>query len=113
MRGEPVDQVRVRMRHGSTDLKTPWLSHMLSPSLNVSQAIRAHNDALTNLYFQHAETVQHLQNTLLTQILPNVVDELGLGKSARDWAREWLQDDRKSLNSPALVAASLILCLDE
>ncbi|KAI0001252.1 CRAL-TRIO domain-containing protein [Russula compacta] len=66
---------------------------MLPSSLTVSQAIRAHNDALTNIYFQHIETVQHLQNTLLTQILPNVVDELGLAKSARDWAREWLQDD--------------------
>jgi hypothetical protein len=70
---------------------------MFSPSLSVSQAIRAHNVALTNLYFHHRETVLHIQNTLLTQILPNVLDELALGHRARDWAQEWLQDERKYL----------------
>jgi hypothetical protein len=65
-------------------------------SLTVPQAIRNHNLALTDLYFQHRETVQQLQNALLTQILPNVVDELGLGDAARDWAQGWLQDDRTS-----------------
>ena len=72
---------------------------MMSPlthSLTVPQAVRNHNVALTRLYFQHRETVQHLQNTLLTQVLPNVVDELGLGNAARDWAQEWLQDNRTS-----------------
>jgi len=69
----------------------------LTRSLTVPQAIRNHNAALTDLYFQHRETVQQLQNALLTQVLPNVVDELGLDNAARDWAREWLQDDRTSL----------------
>ncbi|KAH8995766.1 CRAL-TRIO domain-containing protein, partial [Lactarius akahatsu] len=45
------------------------------------------------LYFEHRETVQDLQNTLLTQILPNVVDEHGLDKAARERAEEWLHDD--------------------
>ncbi|KAH9058771.1 CRAL-TRIO domain-containing protein, partial [Lactarius vividus] len=45
------------------------------------------------LYFEHRETVQDLQNTLLTQILPNVVDELGLDKATRERAEEWLHDD--------------------
>ncbi|KAH9083934.1 CRAL-TRIO domain-containing protein, partial [Lactarius deliciosus] len=45
------------------------------------------------LYFEHRETVQDLQNTLLTQILPNVVDELGLDKAARERTEEWLHDD--------------------
>jgi len=75
---------------------------MSSASLSVSQAIRAHNAALTNLYFHHRETVLHIQSTLRTQILPNVLDELALGKSAHDWAQEWLQDERKFLLGSAL-----------
>ncbi len=70
---------------------------MSSPSLSISQAIRAHNAALTNLYFHHRETVLHIQSTLRTHILPNVLDELALGDSAHDWAQEWLQDERKFL----------------
>lgn len=70
----------------------------LTHSLTVPQTIRNHNVALTRLYFHHRETVQQLQNTLLTQVLPNVVDELGLGNAARDWAQEWLQDNRTSLS---------------
>jgi hypothetical protein len=65
-------------------------------SLSVSQAIRAHNAALTNLYYHHRETVLHIQNTLLTQILPNELDELALGHRAHAWAQEWLQDERES-----------------
>jgi hypothetical protein len=57
--------------------------------------IRAHNAALTNLYLHHRETVRHIQNTLLTRVLPNVLDELALGRRAHDWAQEWLQDERK------------------
>ena len=64
---------------------------------SVSQAIRAYNTALTNLYFHHRETVHHIQSTLRTQILPNVLDELALGDSAHDWAQEWLKDERKFL----------------
>lgn len=75
---------------------------MSSTSPSVSQAIRAHNAALTNLYFHHRETVLHIQSTLRTQILPNVLDELALGNSARDWAQEWLQDERKLLLGSAL-----------
>lgn len=60
------------------------------------RAIQDHYTHLNSLYWDHRETVQHLQNTLLTQILPNVVDELGLDKAARDWAEEWLHDDCKS-----------------
>ena len=70
---------------------------MSSPSLSVSRAVRAHDAALTNLYLRHRETVLHIQNTLRTQILPNVLDELALGDAARDWVQEWLQDERKSL----------------
>jgi hypothetical protein len=66
-------------------------------SLSVSQAVRAHNAALTNLYLHHRETVLHIQNTLLTRILPNVLDELALGDRAYNWAQEWLQDERESL----------------
>jgi hypothetical protein len=45
---------------------------------------------------------------LLTQILPNVIDELGLGDAARDWAQEWLQDDRTSLLGSTCSRAFLI-----
>ena len=74
----------------------------LTHSLTVPQAIRNHNAALIDLYFQHKETVQQLRDALLTQVLPNVVDELGLGNAARDWAQEWLQDDRTSLSRLSL-----------
>ncbi|KAH9176810.1 CRAL-TRIO domain-containing protein [Lactarius sanguifluus] len=57
------------------------------------RAIQDHHSRLNSLYFEHRETVQDLQNTLLTQILPNVVDELGLDKAARELTEEWLHDD--------------------
>jgi len=81
----------------------------LTRSLTVPQAIRNHNAALTDLYFQHRETVQQLQNALLTRVLPNVVDELGLGNATRDWAQEWVQDDRTSLSFSAQRSASRFL----
>ncbi|KAI0305378.1 CRAL-TRIO domain-containing protein [Multifurca ochricompacta] len=59
----------------------------------VSRVIRAHNASLINLYSEHSETVRQLQKALLSQVLPNVVDELGLDNFARNWAEEWLQDD--------------------
>ena len=91
----------------------PALRHVFSMSSNphtlpVSQVIRGHNAALADLYGQHRETVQQLRNALLTQILPNVIDELGLDNAARDWAKEWLQDDRTSLLVSAFSPAFLI-----
>jgi hypothetical protein len=58
--------------------------------------IHLQHSRLNSLYFHHWETVQLIQNALLTQILPNVVDELALDKAAREWAEEWLHDDCKS-----------------
>lgn len=81
---------------------------MPSHSHSVSRAIREHNAGLIGLYFQHRETVQQLRNALLTHVLPNVIDELGLGDAARDWAQEWLQDDRTSLLGSACSRAVLI-----
>jgi hypothetical protein len=84
--------------------QTPGPRFQLSSSmtLTVSETIRAYNAALTNLYFHHRETVLHIQSTLRTQILPNVLDELALGNSAHDWAQEWLKDERKLLLGSAL-----------
>jgi hypothetical protein len=70
-----------------------------SLSLMSIRAIQDQHFRLNSLYFDHRETVQHLQNALLTQILPNVVDELGLDKAARVWAEKWLHDDCKSQSS--------------
>ncbi len=67
------------------------------------RAIQDHHFHLNSLYFDHRETVQHLQNALLTQILPNVVDELGLDTAARDRAEEWLHDDCKSQSFRPIV----------
>ena len=97
--GEPVDQVR-GYDHDRVMSQSPGpgtLPLLPPPMSSVSQAIRAHNAALTNLYFHHRETVHHIQSTLRTQILPNVLDELALGDSvsAHDWAQEWLNDERK------------------
>ncbi|KAH9979019.1 CRAL-TRIO domain-containing protein, partial [Lactifluus volemus] len=55
--------------------------------------IRAHDDSLAKSYFEHGQTVDQIRHTLLTQIFPNVLDELGLDEPARDWAQEWLHDD--------------------
>lgn len=73
-------------------------------SSSVSATVRAYNAALTNLYFHHRETVLHIQDTLRTQILPNVLDELALGNSAHDWAQEWLKDEREFTRSSALYS---------
>jgi len=78
---------------------------MLSRSPTVPRAIRTYNDALADLYFQHRETVLQLQNTLFTQVLPNALDELGLGSSARDWVQEWVQDDRESFTVLSVLAS--------
>ncbi len=83
--------------------------HSLMSSPSVPHAIRAYNAALTNLYFHHRETVLHIQSTLRTQILPNVLDELALGQAAHDRAQEWLQDERKF--SPRLGAQTIALFL--
>jgi hypothetical protein len=96
-----IDHKDVVARRACTEPIT-WAGHAFTPpmssaSLSISQTIRAHNAALTNLYFHHRETVLHIQSTLRTQILPNVLDELALGNSAQDWAQEWLQDERKFL----------------
>ena len=70
-------------------------------------AIQDHHLRLNSLYFDHRETVQHIQNALLTQILPNVVDELGLDKAARGLAEEWVHDDCKSQSfSPSVQVGS-------
>ncbi|KAI0268843.1 CRAL-TRIO domain-containing protein [Gloeopeniophorella convolvens] len=61
--------------------------------LAVARTVRAHDDRLRALFRAHRATVRELQHALLTQILPSVVDELGLDPAARDWAEEWLHDD--------------------
>jgi hypothetical protein len=90
------DQASERAKRLGHAFHTPPMTSY-SSSLTVPEAIRAYNAALTNLYLHHRETVLHIQSTLRTQILPNVLDELALGSSARDWAQEWLKDERKFL----------------
>ncbi len=61
----------------------------------VIRAIRHHHFRLNALYLDHRESVQDIEHALLTQILPNVVDQLALDKAARDRAEDWLHDDCK------------------
>ena len=111
VRGEPVDQVRgcdhdrINQAVRASQSPGPDTRHspMSSSSPAVSQAVRAHNAALTTLYFHHRETVLHIQSTLRTQILPNVLDELALANSAHHCAQEWLLDERKSSSARYLL----------
>ena len=86
-----------------TGLWNHMLFDLLSTQLMSIRAIQDHHLSLNALYFDHRETVQHLQNVMLTQILPNVVDELGLDKAARNWVEEWLHDDCKSQSFSPIV----------
>jgi hypothetical protein len=50
------------------------------------------NNGLQEQYQNHYNTVSELQQTFLTQILPNVVTELELDEDQAEWAKQWLED---------------------
>ncbi|KAI0039772.1 CRAL/TRIO domain-containing protein, partial [Auriscalpium vulgare] len=58
----------------------------------ILNALSTYNDTLLSLYQAHLQEVLALQTTLLDQILPNLVDELGLDALAVQRATDWLHD---------------------
>ncbi|EMD33718.1 hypothetical protein CERSUDRAFT_117796 [Gelatoporia subvermispora B] len=60
--------------------------------MSIHDSLREYKDQLDKLYEEHLETVRALQDTLIHDILPDVVNELSLGQRSETRAREWLED---------------------
>lgn len=60
--------------------------------MSIHESLREYKDQLDKLYEEHLETVRALQDTLIHDILPDVVNELSLGPRSEARAREWLED---------------------
>ncbi|KAF9462463.1 CRAL-TRIO domain-containing protein [Collybia nuda] len=54
--------------------------------------LRANHEKILEQYRSNLEGLLTLQTTLIYDILPSVVDELGLGPDASEWAKQWLED---------------------
>lgn len=62
--------------------------------MSLYNSLQAHKHALTELYNTRLEEVGQLQKTLIEDVLPNVVFELGLNAEEEAGAKEWIQDTR-------------------
>lgn len=68
--------------------------------MSIHDSLREHKESLDNLYSEHLETVLSLQETLIRDILPGVVDELRLDPASEDSARQWLHDTGTLSSAP-------------
>ncbi|KAL7281492.1 hypothetical protein ACG7TL_004807 [Trametes sanguinea] len=60
--------------------------------MSIYEQLRAQQELLVGLYEQNIEGAVRLQKTLAEDILPGLVDELGLDEDDTTRAREWLND---------------------
>lgn len=60
--------------------------------MDIYSLLQANCDRLLEQYQTNVRDVRMLQETMLKDILPSVVDELSLGKEEVDWAKSWLKD---------------------
>ncbi|OCH91704.1 hypothetical protein OBBRIDRAFT_728303 [Obba rivulosa] len=60
--------------------------------MSMHDLLQEHKNLLDDLYNEHLETVLALQDTLINDILPGLVDEFRLNPASEARAREWLQD---------------------
>ncbi|KAI9067348.1 CRAL/TRIO domain-containing protein [Trametes sanguinea] len=60
--------------------------------MSIHEQLRVQHDLLVRMYEQHIEGAVRLQKTLADDILPGMVDELGLDEDDTARAREWLND---------------------
>ena len=89
--------------HGRTSV----VEHVRSPTLmDIYSLLQANCDRLLEQYETNLRDVRMLQETMINDILPSVVDELSLGKDEIKWAKSWLKDTRKAV---LLLDAFLVL----
>ena len=60
----------------------------------MKQAVQEKERQFADSYASNVASAQHLQSTLERDILPGMVDELGLDEKGVERAREWLNDLR-------------------
>ena len=60
--------------------------------MDIQNLLQANCERLLEQYQSNLRDVRVLQETLVNDILPDVVDELSLGPEETDWARSWLND---------------------
>lgn len=65
-------------------------------SMDIHQVLRQRYDAYNDLYEENLDATQDLQHTLIHDILPGLVDELGWDTDKVRFARDWLEDTRTS-----------------
>ena len=64
--------------------------------MDIHQVLRQQYDAYNDLYEENLDATQDLQHTLIHDILPGLVDELGWDADKVRFARDWLEDTRTS-----------------
>ena len=60
--------------------------------MEIQSLLEANCVRLLGQYHTHLQDVRTLQETLICDILPSVVDEFELEPEAIEWAKEWLSD---------------------
>ncbi|KAK0448833.1 CRAL-TRIO domain-containing protein [Armillaria borealis] len=60
--------------------------------MDIHALLKVNCDKLLEQYHANLRDVRALQETLINDILPSVSDELHLGDSETNWAKEWLND---------------------
>ena len=61
----------------------------------IYETLQKHYNTINTQYEDHLDTVRELQKTLVLEILPGLVDELGLDDCDKANALQWLQDARE------------------
>ncbi len=64
--------------------------------MDIHALLKVNCDKLLEQYHANLRDVRALQETLINDILPSVSDELHLGDSETNWAKEWLSDTCQS-----------------
>ncbi|CDO69175.1 hypothetical protein BN946_scf185042.g77 [Trametes cinnabarina] len=68
------------------------ISHWRLLKMSILEQLRAQHDLLADMYARNVEGAVRIQKTLADDILPGILDELGLDADDAARAREWLID---------------------
>lgn len=62
--------------------------------MDIQSMLAANNSKLLEVYYENHSATVELQQTLLCDVFPHVMDELELGREsdAASWARVWIED---------------------
>lgn len=63
--------------------------------MSIRATLSSQLEALQRLYDTNEASVHSLQGTLLKDILPGLIDELGLSQAQQKPLENWLRDTRK------------------